>query len=351
MALLRTRAQRNHSYTAENLSAYLDDALSRQERERVERHLSACADCRDDLSTLRQTVHLLRKAPVRPAPRSFALPLSVQPEQTAYRRWNNAYGYMRAASVVVSLLLVLTFSGDALLGRWLGPAGGQRDMAMEPQAESAAAPERVKEEPMRAMAPMAAPAEIQVELAQPSPVQIMGTVVVEKEVALAPKLAPAMGGGGEASARGDVSPALSVPKPSGVGPVTGVASERRVAAVATSVALATAPLAEAPLPVQALPTTLLPSPTFYTAMPQQKAARVVTLAPQATPEPMRVMKEAPAFERLPAEPQADAYAPGSAVSGPGWRTWGALRVLSGVLIGLLLILVAGLVWIAPKRRA
>ena len=357
MPLFRSRAQRNHLYAAGNLSAYLDDALPSGERQRIEDHLSICAECRSDLASLRQTVALLRRATMRTAPRSFALPLSAQPEQRAYRRWSSAYGTLRTASVVVSLLLVLFFSGDALFGRWSGPLGQQPDMATmreaAPEEALAAAPVRMQDAPMRAMAPMAAPAEAAVELPQLSPAPPMGTVVVEKEVALSPKLAPAMGGGGEVSSNADAPPPMSVPKPSGVGPVAAPADERRISSAATpdeSVVLSAAPQAEAVLPADTSHATLFPSPTFFASLPERGAARAVTLAPLATPEAKLAAREAPETSELSSGALADGHSPVAAGPGVWWRVWYAVRMASGVLVGLLLMLVAGLLWVAPRRR-
>jgi len=55
----------------ESLSAYLDEALTPDERARVDAHLETCADCPRELASLRATVTLLRRVqPVR-APVGF----------------------------------------------------------------------------------------------------------------------------------------------------------------------------------------------------------------------------------------------------------------------------------------
>ncbi len=53
------------------LSAYMDNLLSAQEKERLERHLAQCPHCRRELANLQETVHLLQTAPETPAPDHF----------------------------------------------------------------------------------------------------------------------------------------------------------------------------------------------------------------------------------------------------------------------------------------
>jgi len=113
MAWLK-RGKTEHEYTAERLSAYLDDELSPQERERVDRHLAACAECRWDLETLRQTVQWVQELPSVPLPRVFTLPASVQPERRERRRWGFA-PVLQGATALVALLLVVVMAGDMLL--------------------------------------------------------------------------------------------------------------------------------------------------------------------------------------------------------------------------------------------
>ena len=94
---MRDRLQRH--IANERLSAYVDGQLAARERQRVERHLRGCVACRRDLAELRAVVAMLRRAPARPLPRSFALPLSVQSQQTAFRGWPSAYAALRVAPV------------------------------------------------------------------------------------------------------------------------------------------------------------------------------------------------------------------------------------------------------------
>lgn len=62
-----------HQRARELLSAYIDGELSPQEKALVEGHLRECADCRQELETLRRTVAILRDAPRPVLPRSFVI--------------------------------------------------------------------------------------------------------------------------------------------------------------------------------------------------------------------------------------------------------------------------------------
>jgi anti-sigma factor RsiW len=64
--LARKRYMREHRWTNEHLSAYLDRQLTPEERKRVEAHASICPHCSRVLATLRRTLeglHMLRAQP------------------------------------------------------------------------------------------------------------------------------------------------------------------------------------------------------------------------------------------------------------------------------------------------
>ena len=122
---------KRHRFCAENLSAYMDNALGVRDKQLVERHLAECVRCQEDLVTLRQTRALLRRAPLRPLPRSFTLPASAQPEQARFRRWTATYSFLRLATTAVTLLLVLLLSGDVLLSMGVLPVPDQSPPAHE----------------------------------------------------------------------------------------------------------------------------------------------------------------------------------------------------------------------------
>ena len=66
--LERRRFMRDHRWTHEHLSAYLDGDLEASGRSRVDEHVGLCPQCSRVLATLRRTLeglHLLR-APAHP---------------------------------------------------------------------------------------------------------------------------------------------------------------------------------------------------------------------------------------------------------------------------------------------
>lgn len=142
-----------HQRIEEMLSAYLDGELSPKEQARVEKHLAQCAHCAHDLHTLRQTVALLKQLPPVAVPRSFA----VRPVQVAQRpdvfQVRRTYGYLRAATVLATVLFAVVLAGDVFL------------TGLAPYLAPAKAPEVI----MR---------EVPVEKV------VVETVVVEKEVAV-----------------------------------------------------------------------------------------------------------------------------------------------------------------------
>ncbi len=66
--LQRRRFMREHEWTHAHLSGYLDDDLSRAERDRIDKHVGMCPQCRRVLRTLRRTLEKLMDLPVEPRP-------------------------------------------------------------------------------------------------------------------------------------------------------------------------------------------------------------------------------------------------------------------------------------------
>jgi hypothetical protein len=52
---------RDHRWTQDHLSSYIDRELGSRERERVDRHTDLCPECHRALATLRRTVQALRR--------------------------------------------------------------------------------------------------------------------------------------------------------------------------------------------------------------------------------------------------------------------------------------------------
>ena len=78
-------AQENHHLTTEQLSAHLDGQLSGKEQSQLDAHLKTCEQCQQELTDLRRTVALLHAMPRPALPRSFVLPLDIQPSADSQR--------------------------------------------------------------------------------------------------------------------------------------------------------------------------------------------------------------------------------------------------------------------------
>jgi hypothetical protein len=97
-----------HERAEELLSAYIDGELSIEEATMVEKHLRECSACTQNLETLRQTVNLVRQLPAVSPPRSFTISHLVVTE----RPWAWGYVYLRGATALAALLLIVLLAGD-----------------------------------------------------------------------------------------------------------------------------------------------------------------------------------------------------------------------------------------------
>ncbi len=304
----------------QKLSAYVDERLSVHERQRVERHLKTCTACRGDLAELRTVLTMLKRAPMRSVPRSFTLPLSVQSQQTAFRRWDKAYGALRVAAVAASFLLILFLSGDALVTRGVIPMPDRMPVASAPLArtmqeyadvealsepveeETVAIAEREGEEAPRDAAPLA----LSIPSEDPAPVE------VEVEAATADEV-----------------------------PTVAMGSRERDVVGAPHAAKDRAPEAEAEAEVLALEA-VEPQPEEAAGQGEKAAPEriIEPIVPESAPMPPRVAEQQ---IPLPQEPTIVDVS-------IAWRLWYVARVLSGILLGIVLVLGAGLIWIGHKRR-
>lgn len=66
--LARRRFMREHRWTHEHLSEYVDAELAPTQTARVEEHVGLCPQCRRVLATLRRTLENLRTLPAEPRP-------------------------------------------------------------------------------------------------------------------------------------------------------------------------------------------------------------------------------------------------------------------------------------------
>jgi hypothetical protein len=266
---------------------------------------------------------------MRPVPRSFALPRSVQTEQSRYRRWAQVHGFVRFATAAVSALLVLFLTTDALLGA--GYLRLSESSAPRPDSE---------------------------ELVQREMVTVEVAAEGEQTVALTSAPAPETevlgeaGREGEAAAEGEIL-ALEAPAVKGT---EGLASGDEGPA-----ALLASPVLEAG--ETSLPVASAIREAQKAASPEQgEPSRMLAATPPSADE---APIEAPAQEGASGPPTLEA-ARGEAADGPAtdagseaglaqpasgfWRLWGVVRIAAGALLGVLLVLLAGLLWTGQKRR-
>ncbi len=283
-----------HEVCQEDLSAYLDGELTPRERAQVERHLDTCAQCRSDVEALRHTVDLLRMVPTVKPPRSFLLPAGQVVRQQRAQRRSFAYGTLRLATAVATVLLVLVVSGDALL-RYALPA---------PDAFSGA----LRAEPTVLAVELSATSDeatgARVSEAQPAPQAVAVETLQEAGTAVAPAADATSEMGTEPMAAGEVRAEATPLPPGNQLAVVTKARPSRTSAVAAappavptqeSVVASPSPAPETlvptatPLPPTAtpVPPTPIPEPTATvvppTAIPQPPEAAV---APPEEPAPV-----------------------------------------------------------------
>ena len=288
----------DHRFTQKNLSAYLDGRLTASERARVEEHLAECSHCQEELATLRSTVELLHATPSVPLPRSFELPASAEEERQRYRFWRRMHTMLRTATAAVSLLLILLLSGDLAISLGVVPLSKraaetappgvmmQREVDEAPQAAEAYVP---------TPSPIAAAREIETDALPSPPIRMEAEESLKKE---APEMAERPAGG--------ASPERAATQTAAKPEAKVLESERGTEAPATPTA-----------------TLRPPTPT-----------------PSRTPKPTATMAPLPTRAWVSAEPARLPY----------WRIWGWVRTGWATLSGLLLVLVAGLLWTWQKRH-
>jgi len=313
--------QADHRFAQANLSAYLDGELSPAEAQRVRQHVMACAECQQELVALRATIALLQRAPVKALPRSFVLPPTAQPEQARHRRWNATYAFMRGGMVAVAAMLILTIGADVVFRTGIIPLPAA-------SAPVVGAPDDAYGGPSA---------------------EVIETVVVQ---AVVEKQVEGVGGGES------VAEATSLSEGEGMMALAAPTAEGSLAEDSTAGMLATeaAPAPEAPAQKSAPPAQTDTGPTGETVTAVAEA--VQPEATSATLQPRAAAPTGPTAEPLAtaaqvargAEPTLAPGEPPAAKLAPGWIAWQVARTLLGILVGLLLILAAGLLWSGQKRR-
>ena len=228
-----------HRQLKELLSSYIDGQVTSGERDRVERHLAGCDECRQDLESLRLTVTALRGLPEIQTLRSFAVQTPPEPTPAEYRWIPSMRIAGSFAAVVVVGIAVVTVAGVLIQS---GDSGEEGSFArLESTEETVAAP--------------AAPAALQVP-AQPPP----------------------------ASAR--AAPTQAAPTPASVRPSAPAAPEAvpAVAAQAVPVEAPSRPAAAAPAPAAApVQVEQITAQAAAPAPVAQESAPISGLTPETAP--------------------------------------------------------------------
>ncbi len=114
-----------HSWSEDNLSAYVDRRLSSTDARRLETHIAGCERCRLNLAELQATVEAVRALPALRAPRSFALgpdwarrpalrPLPTRPAPAGF--WRTGMG-LQGGAIAAALLFVALIAADLVTVR------------------------------------------------------------------------------------------------------------------------------------------------------------------------------------------------------------------------------------------
>jgi anti-sigma factor RsiW len=152
----------------EALNAYLDDALSAQERQQFEKLLADDADLRQEVEQRQALQTQMRQMPRRRVPRNFTLDPAVygRPQRQPLFQ---LYPAMRVAAVLTAFFFILAVGSELFL---VGQGGAQLESA---PAQDIAMMEEEAVEESAAEIPLAAPAEAVVEVTR-----VVTEVVVEE---------------------------------------------------------------------------------------------------------------------------------------------------------------------------
>lgn len=97
-----------HNTCRENLSAFLDDELPREEKLSLESHLAACPDCRRELAELKQVSAVFRKHAMQPAPLSLKdAVFAEKPAAPFFSSWLKPAAAFAAAAAGLLIILAL----------------------------------------------------------------------------------------------------------------------------------------------------------------------------------------------------------------------------------------------------
>ena len=123
------RLFRKRHVSQENLSEYLDNRLSDEDGRKVEMHLSACGECREDFESLRSTVELVQRTPLVKPRRSFVLAKApaTAPQRTGIPTW--AAGLATSAALAAFLVILSSDLSGVLTTEGTAPRGTSPEAA------------------------------------------------------------------------------------------------------------------------------------------------------------------------------------------------------------------------------
>lgn len=328
-----------NGHIIELLSAYVDGRVTTVERLSVETHLASCAGCRNHLRSLQATVALLHDLPVVPAPRSFYIYPNMVPQKrksplAALLRPSWAFGALRLAASVASMLLVIVLAVDAL-----GPVGSRGAAAPPPSVGyGAGAPQDLGPDSAPTQAAYASAFVTAVPAATPaSAAPAVSAAVAPSPDAARAALATAV------PAATVVPPAAATPAPSGAGLPPGAATQFSVG-----------PLAPTAVPtVSAKALTAVETATLAAvATPSPKPQADTTAQPAAVATPSPSVAAAEIGKVLPPAPQPfGAPTTESAQPSPSAGTGDVTSPLRPLEVGLAVLVVALVALALVARRA
>ncbi|MFQ5575551.1 MAG: anti-sigma factor family protein [Anaerolineae bacterium] len=101
-----------------DVELYLDGELSSAGRARFERHLTACAECRDRLAELQRLSGLLQRVTLPPALTRLVAPLVLPPRPSPAPGAPGPLGWLFGVAIVVAFLAVKTIFGVSGVLGW-----------------------------------------------------------------------------------------------------------------------------------------------------------------------------------------------------------------------------------------
>ena len=353
---MRFFRQKKEHIAPEQLSEYLDERLSAREVQSLEPHLEACSACREELDSLRDTVHLLRRLPEMAPHSVFTLSEgpAVRPASRTSRVPTWAYGM--AASVVI-LVFAAVLSTD-LSGLLEGEVS--RDQTSHAVETVPALPTQPPE------ASTATQAAGETDLSPDEPAREPSQEDAEAAAAAGERtLEPEAGAGALEAPEADTAPPSGVAEEEAPVAMEALSATEMKAAVEPSEQVAALDAAEDEAPAEDTEAAATPTAAPMqearqeagdpTTVPQEAPAEdgEAVAAPTPEPEPEATEEEADptsvpqptaavADEDATAAVEAAAAPEGLPVEVPDGGTAIAWRILEGVLAGVGFLLVVGL---------